>query len=100
MTLRRLARAALLAVGMTPVALGSLVAQNAGKTGKPAGAGVARRAAPADLVLRNGHVVTVDEQRPEAQAVAVRGDRIVAVGSDAEIARWVGPGTKVIDLRG
>ncbi len=100
MMLRRLAHAAALAVGFTTVAIGSLVAQNAGKAPGKAGAAVARGAAPADLVLKNGHVVTVDETRPEAQAVAVRGDRIVAVGSDAEIAKLVGPGTRVIDLHG
>ncbi len=54
----------------------------------------------ADLVLRNGRIVTVDAARPEAQALAVVGDRIAAVGSDAEIARWVGPRTRVIDLGG
>src|SRR6516165_2049379 len=42
----------------------------------------------------------VGRGRPEAEAVAVVGDRIVAVGSDAEVGRWVGPGTKVIDLHG
>ncbi len=41
---------------------------------------------PADLVLRGGRVVTVDEDLPEAQAVAILGSRIVAVGTDAEIA--------------
>ncbi|KPJ94756.1 MAG: amidohydrolase [Gemmatimonas sp. SG8_17] len=55
---------------------------------------------PADLVLRNGRVVTVDSSRPEAEAVAVAGDRIVAVGSDAEIARYIGSNTEVIDLGG
>ena len=54
----------------------------------------------ATLVLTNGKVVTVDSTKPEAQAVAVAGDRILAVGSSAEIRRWVGPGTKVIDLQG
>ena len=55
---------------------------------------------PATLVLRNGKIVTVDDKLPEAQAVAVRGDRIVAVGSNAEIQRHIGPATKVIDLAG
>lgn len=54
----------------------------------------------ADLVLLNGHVVTVDSARPEAQAVAIRGDRILAVGSDAEVRRHVGPNTQVVDLTG
>jgi len=55
---------------------------------------------PADLVLRNGRVVTVDDARPTAQAIAVNGDTIVAVGSDAEIGRYIGPNTQVIDLAG
>jgi predicted amidohydrolase YtcJ len=55
---------------------------------------------PADLVLRNGRVVTVDPARPEAQAVAITGDRIAAVGTDAEISRFIGPKTEVIDLAG
>ena len=40
---------------------------------------------PADLVLLNGRIVTVDEGRPEAQALAVRRDTIVAIGSNREI---------------
>ena len=54
----------------------------------------------ADLVLLHGKVVTVDSQHPSAQAIAVRGDRIVAVGSDAEIQKLAGPQTKTIDLKG
>ena len=54
----------------------------------------------ADLVLRNARVWTVDRGRPEAQAVAILGDRILDVGSDAEILRFVGPRTEVLDLRG
>jgi len=57
-------------------------------------------AAPATLVLRNGKIVTVDTALPEAQAVAINGDRIVAVGSNDAIQKFVGPGTRVIDLRG
>jgi predicted amidohydrolase YtcJ len=55
---------------------------------------------PATLVLRNGKIVTVDDARPEAQAIAIRGDRIAAVGSNAEIQRYIGPATQVIDLAG
>lgn len=55
---------------------------------------------PADLVLTGGKLVTVDVQRPLAEALAVRGDQIVAVGSAAEIARCVGPDTRVIELDG
>ncbi|CAN5818379.1 amidohydrolase [soil metagenome] len=55
---------------------------------------------PADLVLRNGHIVTVDDSQPEAQAVAIRGHTIVAVGTDDEIAQYIGADTEVIDLAG
>lgn len=55
---------------------------------------------PVDLVLLNGKVMNLDPARPEAQAVAVRGDRIAAVGDDASIAGMAGPQTRRIDLRG
>ena len=55
---------------------------------------------PADLILRNGHVATMDGARSLASAVAVRDGRIVAVGSDAAVAPLAGPRTRVIDLRG
>ncbi|MBX9929140.1 MAG: amidohydrolase [Gemmatimonadaceae bacterium] len=54
----------------------------------------------ADLVLVNGKVITVDARDRVAQAIAVRDKKIVAVGTDAEIARWVGPKTERIDLKG
>lgn len=56
--------------------------------------------APAELVLRNGRLVTVDDRLPDAQALAASGGRIVAIGSNAEIARYTGPSTRVIDLGG
>lgn len=55
---------------------------------------------PADLVLRNGKVVTMDSTAPEGEALAVTGDRITAVGSDADIQKYIGPDTRVIDLEG
>jgi len=54
----------------------------------------------ADLVLRGGKIVTVDSTRPAAGALAVSGDTIVAVGSDAEIEPYVGADTRVIELDG
>ncbi len=54
----------------------------------------------ADLIIRHAKVWTVDENRPTAQAVAVLGDRIVAVGSDAEVEAWRGGQTRVIDAGG
>ena len=44
-------------------------------------------------------MVTLDDPRPTAAAVAIQGERIVAVGSDADIAPWIGPSTEVIDCR-
>jgi len=55
---------------------------------------------PADLVLTNGRIVTVEDARPEAQAMAVNGDTITALGSSQEMQRYVGPATTVIDLKG
>ena len=55
---------------------------------------------PADLVLTGGHVHTVDPAQPRAEAVAIAGERIAAVGSAGEIAAWIGPRTRVIDLAG
>ncbi|MEX0602723.1 MAG: amidohydrolase [Bacteroidota bacterium] len=54
----------------------------------------------ADLVFINGKLWTVDSTRPEAEAVAVLGDRILAVGTTREIRRHVTAATKVIDLKG
>ncbi|MDP6861738.1 MAG: amidohydrolase [Candidatus Marinimicrobia bacterium] len=55
---------------------------------------------PADLVLRNGRIVTMDDQWPQVSALAVKGDRITAIGSDGEMRRYTGEKTKVIDLKG
>ncbi len=55
---------------------------------------------PADVVLTGGNIVTMADGASAAQAIAVRGDRITAVGSDAEIEALVGPETQVIRLDG
>ena len=54
----------------------------------------------ADVVLTNGKVVTVDDALPEAQAIAIRGDRIIAVGTNEESTALVGELTSTIDLAG
>ncbi len=54
----------------------------------------------ADLVLRGGKIITVDARDTIASAVAVRGNRIAAVGTDEEILRWIGPRTEVVELSG
>lgn len=57
-------------------------------------------AGPADLVVRSARLYTVDPALPEAEAMAVRGGRIVWVGGDDGAAEWVGPGTEVLDAEG
>ncbi|MCX5128789.1 amidohydrolase [Streptomyces sp. NBC_00347] len=57
-------------------------------------------AAPADLLLTGARIHTVDPELPEAEALAVRGGRIVWVGPDAEAADWAGPDTERIDAGG
>jgi hypothetical protein len=54
----------------------------------------------ADLIVTNAKIYTVDKARPHAEALAVLGDRIVAVGSAAEVDAWHGPKTKVLDAQG
>ena len=58
------------------------------------------RPVPADLVLHKGKVVTVDEEFSIHQAVAVRNDKIVFVGSNEDVERYILPSTTVIDLKG
>lgn len=54
----------------------------------------------ADFVAHNGKLWTGDPKQPDAQAIAVWRDRILKVGSDAEVKALVGPNTRVIDLKG
>ncbi len=54
----------------------------------------------ADLIIVNAKIHTMDASRPVAEAVAVYGNRVAAVGSDAEIRRLAGPRTQVIDAQG
>ena len=57
-------------------------------------------ARPADLVLKNGKIITVDKGFTIAQAIAIAGERIMAVGPDAEMAAHTAPATRVVDLKG
>ena len=56
--------------------------------------------APADLVLVSAKIWTGDPARPEAQALAVQNGRVVAVGSNADVEKWKGPKTTVVDGQG
>ena len=55
---------------------------------------------PADLVLRNGNIYTVNDRQAHAEAVAVKGDRIIFVGSNQDAQKNVGKNTRVVDLKG
>ncbi|KPV65007.1 MAG: imidazolonepropionase [Candidatus Bathyarchaeota archaeon BA1] len=55
---------------------------------------------PADMVLKNGNILTMNLAQPQAQAVALQGEKIVKVGTDADMELWIGKNTKVIDLQG
>jgi len=64
-------------------------------------AGAAGAEQSADLVIRNAKIVTINEQQPRAQAVAVAGERILFVGSDENVQPYIDAArTKVIDARG
>jgi predicted amidohydrolase YtcJ len=55
---------------------------------------------PAELVLTGGSIHTMQPAAPQAEAVAIRGGRITAVGTAGEVRAFIGPGTRVIELKG
>jgi hypothetical protein len=65
-----------------------------------AGGAAAAPAQVAELVLRGGKIVTVDDDIQQAEAIAVAGDTILAVGGDDHIGAFIGPETRVIELEG
>jgi len=62
--------------------------------------GCAKKPEPADFVITNGKLVTMDEAKPEAEGLAARKGTIVAIGTAVEIKKYIGPSTEVIDLQG
>ena len=54
----------------------------------------------ADTVIRNANIITIDANRPRADALAMLHGRFAAVGSAADVADWVGPETRVLDMDG
>jgi hypothetical protein len=56
--------------------------------------------APADIVLTNGVIYTGDAKQPRVEAIAIRNERVVAMGASKEMQKWVGPKTRVVDLKG
>jgi len=61
---------------------------------------VAIQAQPADIVLRYGKIVTMESSAPEVEALAARGGKIVALGTNQQIQSYIGPDTKIVNLRG
>jgi predicted amidohydrolase YtcJ len=85
---------------MAMVAMGAAKSHSIHSAGKSRLEKSADSNATADLVLRNGVVYTVNAAQPHAQAIAIRGEEIVAVGSNDDVKKWIGPKTCVIDLHG
>ncbi len=54
----------------------------------------------ADVVFKNGNVYTANDKSPKAQAIAVKEDKIVFVGTNEAAQKYVGPNTRVVDLKG
>ena len=77
-----------------------LKASAAGVTCAVAGGGYAQeKDAPADLILTNGRIATLDKRKPAATAVAIKGGRFVAVGDDKDVLAHQGDKTQVVDLQ-
>jgi len=76
-----------------PACFAMLVVTSCGSIDEP-------RPEPADLVLLHGKIVTVDEDLPEARALAARDGRIIAVGTNDEIQAYVADETRIIELDG
>ena len=55
---------------------------------------------PADLVIKNAKVLTIDKENPDAEAIAVIGEKIIAVTSNKNIERYISDDTKIIDAKG
>src|SRR5260370_17321473 len=53
-----------------------------------------------DIIYYNGRLVPLSEAQPQAQAVAIQGNRFLLIGSDADVRKTAGPTTKQVDLRG
>lgn len=54
----------------------------------------------ADIIFKNANIYTVNERQPRAEAIAVKGERIIFVGSNRDVQRYAGTKTRVVDLRG
>lgn len=89
----------------TPATTVPGTAPAAAAPGTPADPNAAPPAPPppplSDVIFTNGDIITLDDKRPTAQAVAIKGSKIIAVGKSKDIlARWKSEGTEVVDLAG
>jgi len=94
MPLKRLSLSSLILASLALIACGG------GNDQSPEPSAAAPTVEPADLVLRGGKVATVDPDLGNVEAVAVNGYQITAVGSNDDIAAYIGPDTEVIELNG
>ncbi|HEU0253770.1 MAG TPA: hypothetical protein VFR12_12120, partial [Pyrinomonadaceae bacterium] len=60
----------------------------------------AQQSQTADIVFKNGNVYTANDKEPRGEAIAVKADRIIFVGSNAAAQKFVGQSTRVVDLKG
>jgi predicted amidohydrolase YtcJ len=100
--LRSILKAAILAAWVGTFAMTAAAADPAKSTVPSASTAPAASAptTPADLVLLHGKIHTEDPGRTVAQALALRGNTIVAVGTDQAVSALIGPKTRSVDLRG
>lgn len=106
---RSTAAPAATAPAATPPAVAPSAAPTAAPTTAAPGAPADPNAPPpappppplSDVIFTNGDIITLDDKRPAAQAVAIKGNKIIAVGKSKDIlARWKSEGTEVVDLAG
>ena len=62
--------------------------------------GCGKKPEPADLILTNGKIVTMDNAVPQAEALAVRGDKVIDLGTAKKVKKYIGAKTEVVDLGG
>jgi predicted amidohydrolase YtcJ len=82
------------------VAAAAATAGHSGPAGAQSSVSAAPATPPADLILKNGQVITIDARSSIAQAVAIAGDKVLAVGPNAAMIAHTAPGTRVLDLKG
>jgi predicted amidohydrolase YtcJ len=97
-TIRR--RSFLSGAGASAAAAAGVAAVVKPAQGQPARAPAVPATAAADIVLRNGKVITIDMVSSVTEALAISNDRIIAVGPNDAMAPHTGPGTRVVDLTG